>query len=174
MNDIRVWEKGGGHVDFDTESGYFSADEPGWWGPDDFTLVGIYSLMGDKAKDFNQFVDDIMEKIPEEYQDKIVIEPTTTDLFWVYFGNGYYFSLTGQHGQESPWDYYILNEEEREEYYVTYDNKAMEQAVDDFILEKSTGKAPEDLAEDSKYKDKWYEEFIDYAINTLEFEQVKM
>lgn len=171
---IEVWEKGDGRVYFDTKSGDFSADMSGWWGPTDFTLVGIYTLIGDKTKDFNQFVDEIMTKIPEEHQDKVVIEPTSSDLFWVYFGNRNYFTLTGKQGQEPPWDEYILDDEEREEYYVTWDGEEMEKAIDDFIAKVSAGKSPEDLAEDGNAKDTWYSEFIDYALSNVNFTKEKL
>lgn len=46
--------------------------------------------------------------------------------------------------------------------------------IDNFIAEVSAGKSPEDLAEDGKAKDTWYGEFIDYAMDNIEFTKEKL
>jgi len=164
---MTVWSKGSAKVFYDTSSGYFTASEEGWWGPDDFTLVGIYALI-QPDETFANFSISIMNNIPEEYQSNVQEQPTDTDLFWVYLGNHNYFALTGKMGEPNIVDE-MLSDMKGGTWYVK-DEKRMEKLIDEILVELSSGKSNEQLAEDSKRKDEWLEIFVDRFMNELEWE----
>ena len=164
---VTVWSDRSAGIEYDPATGYFKAYEEGWWGPDDFTIGGLYGLGADLGP-IDEFADSIVAELKKydidiSKEELLNAEPTYTDKYWVYLGNQGYGLLTGYHGMQSYWD---EKEEEDEEgnYVVGYyemDSSDVEAAIDKTLDNLASGKGQRELAEDAGNKQEYIYDFIE-------------
>ena len=165
----------GGRIYFHPETGYFSVSQPGWFGPDDLTPLGIYALVGETG-DYYSFVNELLTRvvISESYRRLVKMKPTFTDIYWAYLGNSGYFHLTGGHGEDAPWNYLLVGQDGEGKYYVTWDSKSMEKAIDRILRKLAKGKSVERLAADSTKRDEFMDVFHDEIQLYVKFKEEEL